>query len=1598
MRSSLKLYYNTVSPDYKVFVEGGAPQAGLYLVSYSPLTIIGSIFLENRAYAGIAIAFKGTIGMYGCQVTGHNIFGSSVIGTFLAMTQLTLFDMNLTNNTITTDTSLTNIQAALIVLITAKLQIDNLVITNGSSNDGAMLLFADVTSGYINNIKINNFYRNDAGQVCLIYLSSTQMTINNFESQNTTGLFKVIESRITMNSLTVKNVNNRYSSQFLMYMFDTTMNINALNYKGNGQTNALWPLFAGNKNSIKIMDCEFTDATEDRNKVFSLRSSKLLFVHNTIFTYSKDLTNTTIFDLTSSNSIIITNSVFQSPGTIIKANIILGGFYFTGNNIITDAHIQSITVTDVNTAYILGNRFLGQANQGFTASSESQIQVISSIVSTLSFKENTVLSLYGTNAILELYSQEYPYQANISKNAFINNLAVNGGAIYLSTENLPLDGSSSTAYIKDSIFIVNQAISLEEDVGKGGAIYQTTPDQSLQDTVIMNSYFVNNAASKIGGAIFFDYKPPTILNDAIFIENYATRLNHIGAYPTQLVYFEDNDFPNITYIPGQEVPKSNKNAKQYIWEDVASGVATEQVRRFLLLDMFDQVVYNDEASVLEIYPIGFTKDQRESFSTVLSIKAENGIYTMESFKFVYNVNDKLSVEFRSSAIVDSSVLGLEEVTTTPSLTIQVDFRSCKIGEFIAVSTDSTMCQECPSGFWQLKNNSAEYTCEACDSSSTICLGANEVGPKEGYWRLNETADLVLPCPREASCLGTEIEVENTVEGGESKTETIIPYPSGQCAPHYHGNLCNECTHGWAKSNGDQCVDCLANALPYFTLCAMILSKVALIIYGVYEIMHLGREFLENNIVETSSLVLFRIIITYSQTFSILSEISVKWPAAFEKIIKVIEKISVVSGSLISSDCVYNAVGESLDIEVVFLKAFFAAFSPLLFILAFMIFWIIYFKYKKRTIIGNENFTKSMIITIILICFDMQPEVLESGFSLLKCENLYRKDKPIEYLVEAYDVRCWEGSHLRWVLALAVPSLLVWVFLLPGIMFYILWKNRRNLRDDKIAKKYSFLYMGYKDGKFYWEFLITVRKILFVANAVFGASKSTNLEIFLSITILLIAHILHSMNHPYSSDDLNSIERKNLVSLTILVFCALYFQIGFESKFFTILVTIAGIAGNFYFLVFFFKFFISLQIQRMKQRKWIMTILKFIDKYFCFCIRLPKVQQTIEIASASIRRVSNAIQRNFSDNSKVKNTDDSRVKDDVSNKYVIQSIASTENLLLLSQPNSPTLEARHAGITVKSPLSFDNVEDSSPTRTGNNQRRFLVPIVKSRFSTHQNVPTLPGICEEGEITPFPQTRMSSIDSPSPGQTIFWGTKKDTDDGKTEDILRSKPYTESRVEMFSQSAARSTFLINTKKNIAESQTENMAKSAPTDEVRSEGFTGSVARSIFLANTKKDIEQNQVEDQMEDILKSIPMTLNSGDEGIHVAESLNFDTMKTVEEGKTENSLKSTILPGVQYEGASKNLKRSATLPEGHYKKGSKSLKRMGSLIGRSCVQEENEEEEEDGIIESILLPQIDDEEVSKSSVRNLNHNTKEGKDKDRAKDLKKSIKEFMEDNGE
>ena len=88
--------------------------------------------------------------------------------------------------------------------------------------------------------------------------------------------------------------------------------------------------------------------------------------------------------------------------------------------------------------------------------------------------------------------------------------------------------------------------------------------------------------------------------------------------------------------------------------------------------------------------------------------------------------------------------------------------------------------------------------------------------------------------------------------------------------------------------------------------------------------------------------------------------------------------------------------------------------------------------------------------------------------------------------------------------------MVWGVGVPALCIIVIWKKYRDkLNVINVKQRFGFLYNGYEDETFYWEFVIIYRKIAIIMCSVFLGIMSVQIQ---ALTVLIILFIsLHLQN-------------------------------------------------------------------------------------------------------------------------------------------------------------------------------------------------------------------------------------------------------------------------------------------------------------------------------------------------------------------------------------------------------------------------------------------------------------------------------------------------------
>lgn len=155
--------------------------------------------------------------------------------------------------------------------------------------------------------------------------------------------------------------------------------------------------------------------------------------------------------------------------------------------------------------------------------------------------------------------------------------------------------------------------------------------------------------------------------------------------------------------------------------------------------------------------------------------------------------------------------------------------------------------------------------------------------------------------------------------------------------------------------------------------------------------------------------------------------------------------------------------------------------PLLVAVIGMIFGLILLGHKVIKSLRNSprgqealfSLTRAIIVSLICIIFLFHPTFTLKSLAMFLCQKVdegdYRMLHNLEY-------QCWSWDHIKWILALSFPIIMIYVIGFPLIGLYFLVKNRRNLETRFMQVYFLILHQGYKPQTFYWEYINELRKL------------------------------------------------------------------------------------------------------------------------------------------------------------------------------------------------------------------------------------------------------------------------------------------------------------------------------------------------------------------------------------------------------------------------------------------------------------------------------------------------------------------------------------------
>lgn len=124
--------------------------------------------------------------------------------------------------------------------------------------------------------------------------------------------------------------------------------------------------------------------------------------------------------------------------------------------------------------------------------------------------------------------------------------------------------------------------------------------------------------------------------------------------------------------------------------------------------------------------------------------------------------------------------------------------------------------------------------------------------------------------------------------------------------------------------------------------------------------------------------------------------------------------------------------------------------------------------------------------------------------------------------------------------IAVPSILIWGFGIPGFAWVILARNKQGLDLVDTREKYGFLYNGYKKNYYYWESINMFRKICIIFISVFLKLAGVITQALVVFLVLILFIILNIKLLPFAFKSLNDMELLSFITSMLTIYCGLFY--------------------------------------------------------------------------------------------------------------------------------------------------------------------------------------------------------------------------------------------------------------------------------------------------------------------------------------------------------------------------------------------------------------------------------------------------------------------------
>ncbi|EAR94882.2 transmembrane protein, putative (macronuclear) [Tetrahymena thermophila SB210] len=1124
----------------------------------SNITISNSIFSQNRlnaipntqTYSTSAIQAINPLGsIYLVNNQYINSVSSSIFNfQYIVGQNITIINANCKQSSFNITDNVTTLiqQGGCLRAKSNNLQILSSNFSQSTASQGSFIYFESLSSETNIFIEKSSFVegyaQNDGGA---FYINSQNSNLNFVcKSSNFSNIYTL--SSYSSSISIIQSENQNLLSQILFYEGELTNILGQTNSYFLNTQNSNVTLFNIHNNNFNQTYPDYLNQITKLSDIqsvsfFQLQKSMLSIVdcgfQNLII---KNLQNTSPLLINGINTSIIIQRL------IIKDSTFSTYLISVNQGSLTIEESQFININQISSKRVLQSQ-ISLINSGALISLfQSKLQIQQQTI----FQKIICMLCFGS--ILQLNQTQF----FISDSMFLESKANNGGAI-------SINGLvSNLNYIQNTQMIGNTAISdggamflkaQNDDVftltlsncqitdnqslnGSGGALFISSESEStVQQQIKIYKTNLSNNNAVIGGCINNLGINPVIDSQSIILNNQATLYgDNINSYPDHLGLIMTTDLNKYF----------NESTNSLILSNIKSGAQIPDII-FQLRDQTAKPIFPLDADKIIIQAQFSSKTKnisnyyiRGNSTAFVDLKQKQFVF--QGMQLIGIPNSKAIIEFKSNVI---KILNKQtnQFESNYSYELEVYFRSCNYGEINNFYNTYTECVVCEQDKYSLDTQQ----CYSCPSGAKCKNGIIYVN--QGFWRKDESSPLVIECVNKPqNCIG------NT-------------YGNQVCLEGYIGPLCEECDiygsywgESYSKVGSYQCGQCKE-------LSALLWKAILIVIWTLFSIRIAIKGDLEEQTIIAFKAALKRHSLKNNQSSSLKeikyqSKLNVKYDNQKDRKSRNGEKASVyikvfinylqIIGSVItfniklatdifdtsqylgtpvrqqmnSVECILKDI--QTDIPMIYLKLLFTLIVPIGYLMVFILSLIL-----QRLFTNIKVRYYSICTAAIFIFILVQSDLVFQMIAILSCRIIGDSS----YILYNITYECNTSQHQTYSSILVAPCLLVFAFIIPIGLFYILYRNKNNLQNIQIYKKYGFLYREYKSKKYYWEFVKMLEKMIIIIVLNFY-SQEINIKGVLIFMVVTLYGIASFVLQPYRLSGYNSVDfyQTNVCAVSVLL--------------------------------------------------------------------------------------------------------------------------------------------------------------------------------------------------------------------------------------------------------------------------------------------------------------------------------------------------------------------------------------------------------------------------------------------------------------------------------